>query len=230
MSCTDFHRQGHELPGIGRLLALTGNILILGDSINYQIFVTFLNFLRADYSHVVHSDHGFGSEEICGDILQEGRKVMIGWVWNPFLSIDTTVPYLRKWNIKTLIFNTGAKFREDAAYTWSIQKFVDFLQVHYSHVLVIFRNTPPGMLSTKLKSCPEFCFEYKRVFKMGQTLQNIISRVPNVNSLSKSTGCQLSGRSQYSSRFTKNCKLFSQAISTVCTSMNRSKNHNGRKT
>jgi hypothetical protein len=158
MSYTDFHRQGHELHGIGRLLALTGNILILGDSINYQIFVTFLNFLRADYSHVVHSDHGFGSEEICGDILQEGRKVMIGWVWNPFLSIDTTVPYLRKWNIKTLIFNTGAKFREDAAYTWSIQKFVDFLQVHYSQVLVIFRNTPPGMLSTKTEIMSRILF------------------------------------------------------------------------
>lgn len=97
-----------------RLLVLKGNMLILGDSISYQIFTTFLNFLREGYSHYVHSDHGFGQEEVCGDVFVPGvknqprRKTTIGWVWNPFLLLNITVPYLEEWNINILLFNTGA--------------------------------------------------------------------------------------------------------------------------
>lgn len=123
-----------------------GNMLITGDSISYQIFTTFLNFMRSNHSHVIHSDHGFGYEHICGDVVT-GGGINLAWVWDPFLNPNIFLPYVEEWDIKTVLVNTGAKYRDDLLYVKAVQSTIDVLQARYPHLLVIFRNTPPGNTS-----------------------------------------------------------------------------------
>lgn len=126
-----------------RRIGSGNNLLISGDSISYQIFITFLNFLRAQISETQYPFHGIGKEEVCDDVLG-GKGFDLAWICSPLLNKTQITPFLEEWNIKILFLNRGAWFRSDQSFVTELQSIVFVLQGRYPHLLVIYRNSFPG--------------------------------------------------------------------------------------
>jgi hypothetical protein len=117
--------------------------MISGDSISYQVFITFLNFLRSEVSETQYPFHGVGFEPVCGDVLG-GEGFKLAWVCTPLLNTTWVTHYVEEWQIEILLINRGGWFRSDFSFVTELQELVKVLQARYPHLLVIYRNTPPG--------------------------------------------------------------------------------------
>lgn len=121
------------------------HLLISGDSISYQSFITFLNFLRSELSETQYPFHGVGFEPVCVDVLG-GEGFNLAWVCSPLLNTTEVTQYIEEWNIEILLMNRGAWFRSDQSFVTELHQFVQVLQARYPHLLVVYRNTSPGKL------------------------------------------------------------------------------------
>jgi hypothetical protein len=119
------------------------HLMISGDSISYQVFITFLNFLRSEVSETQYPFHGVGFEPVCGDVLG-GEGFKLAWVCTPLLNTTWVTHYVEEWQIEILLINRGGWFRSDFSFVTELQELVKVLQARYPHLLVIYRNTPPG--------------------------------------------------------------------------------------
>lgn len=101
--------------------------MIFGDSISYQVFITFLNFLRSKVSETQYPFHGVGFEPICGDVLG-GKGLKLAWVCTPLLNTTWVIHYVKEWQIKILLINRRGWFRSDFSFMTEIQELVKVLQ------------------------------------------------------------------------------------------------------
>ena len=118
--------------------------MIAGDSMNYQIFITFLNFLRAEFTGYQHAFLGDSNEAVCGDVLG-GTGFTMGWTNSGRLNATHVSHFIKLWQIEILLMNRGAWLSPDDMFVAELQELVLLLQLRYPHLLVIFRNTPPGL-------------------------------------------------------------------------------------
>ncbi len=139
------------------------NVLIVGDSINQQIYWTLLNNLNKEVE-----DRGSRAQpdeeiaEVCSDVLPGGEGFKLGFVRNDRLSlippgISSSIPefhefpwvhYLKQWEIQILVLNRGAHYEADEVYTQALRDAFSLLQAQYPHLLVVYRDTPPGTHTT----------------------------------------------------------------------------------
>lgn len=128
---------------VGRRIGRGRGLLISGDSISYQLFITFLNFLRSELSETQYPFHGVGYEPVCVDVLG-GGGFNLAWVCSPMLNATEVTQYVEEWGIDILLMNRGAWFRSDLSFVTELRQVVQVLQARYPHLLVFYRNTPPG--------------------------------------------------------------------------------------
>ncbi len=144
-------------------------MLIVGDSINQQIYWTLLNNLNKEVE-----DRGSRAQpheeiaEVCSDVLPGGEGFKLGFVRNDRLSlilpgVFTATPefhefpwvhYLKQWEIQILVLNRGAHYEPDEVYTQALRDAFSLLQAQYPHLLVVYRDTPPGTHTTVALTFP----------------------------------------------------------------------------
>ncbi|CAM6119418.1 unnamed protein product [Calypogeia fissa] len=149
-----------------RKIGSKGNIMVVGDSINHEISWAVMNALiqnhhTSKYENLDASTRFvFEPYEMCSDIFGEGNGINVSFVRNDRLSpivndtVDTWnnfyefpwVDILGQLGIKTLLLNRGAHYEDDMTYTNALHKIFTILSLHYPHIKVIYRNTPPGHL------------------------------------------------------------------------------------
>lgn len=119
-------------------------MLISRDSINYQLFITFHNFLRSELSEIQYPFHGVGFEPVCKDVLG-GEGFNLAWVCSPLLNTTEVTHYIEEWKIEIIFMNRGAWFRSDSSFFNELKEIAKVLQMRYPHLLVFYRNSFPGI-------------------------------------------------------------------------------------
>ncbi|XP_024401904.1 uncharacterized protein [Physcomitrium patens] len=119
------------------------HLLISRDSINYQLFITFHNFLRSELSEIQYPFHGVGFEPVCKDVLG-GEGFNLAWVCSPLLNTTEVTHYIEEWKIEIIFMNRGAWFRSDSSFFNELKEIAKVLQMRYPHLLVFYRNSFPG--------------------------------------------------------------------------------------
>uniref|UniRef100_A0A7I4BJF8 Uncharacterized protein n=1 Tax=Physcomitrium patens TaxID=3218 RepID=A0A7I4BJF8_PHYPA len=117
------------------------HLLISRDSINYQLFITFHNFLRSELSEIQYPFHGVGFEPVCKDVLG-GEGFNLAWVCSPLLNTTEVTHYIEEWKIEIIFMNRGAWFRSDSSFFNELKEIAKVLQMRY----------PPPALNTSPRS------------------------------------------------------------------------------
>lgn len=151
------------LPVHCRRIGPGRNILVVGDSINQELYWILLN-------HLVVNTSGWrlprsagerltrGDLPVCEDVLGPGHGFRVGFVRNDRLSLALRVledrhanfyeyPWadaVEPWNISLLLLNKGAHYESDANFTQSLTNTLAVVKSRWPGVEVVYRSTPPG--------------------------------------------------------------------------------------
>lgn len=142
-------------------------MLIVGDSLNQQIFFTFLTYLLKNTTSIGATKFPLSNWKsyhlrfpVCEDVAGGGGGFHIGYVRNDRLSLTHKwekcmrnasgfqeypwIHYLEEWEVSILILNRGAHYESNGNYTEHLINTLHVIQARYPATLVFYRSTPHG--------------------------------------------------------------------------------------
>lgn len=153
-----------------RLIGPRNNMMVVGDSLNQQLFWILLNHLVVNRTGwpqpptQVWKWRSFGLHEVCEDVLGgPGQGFNISFVRNDRLSLILRqaddgarnfhellwIHLVLDWNISVLLLNRGAHFEDDVDVTEALTNMFSVISNRWPNTRVFYRNTPPGELARK---------------------------------------------------------------------------------